>query len=284
MVDVLTLRHESARLTLAPQQGGAIRAYEWRGRDVLRRATRRAGDDPFEMACFPMVPFVNRIAHGRFEFGGRSVQLERNWSADPHPIHGQAWRRPWSIATATASSAILTFDGGADEWPWRYRCEQRFALHDEGLTIELAIENLGVTPMPAMLGLHPYFPDPLHARMHARLPQVWRTDAGALPIERIETPSEWAFDPGRAVAAAALDHCFAGWNGSISLEWPEHRVTLHAARCAFLHVYSPPSQEFFCIEPQTAPPGALERGAGEAAVLAPGESLGIEVRLSPGER
>ena len=95
MVEFLILRHRAARLTLAPQLGGAIRAFEWRGRDILRPAAATA-DDPFEMACFPMVPYVNRIAHGRFEFGGRAVQLERNWTADPHPIHGQAWRRPWS--------------------------------------------------------------------------------------------------------------------------------------------------------------------------------------------
>lgn len=280
MVDLLTLRHDFARLTLAPRQGGAIRAYEWRGHQVLRPAAA-GGDDPFEAACFPMVPFVNRIAHGRFEFGGRLVQLERNWSADPHPIHGQAWRRPWSIATATPSGAVLIFDGGADEWPWRYRCEQRLRLDDEGLCVALTLENLGVTAMPAMLGLHPYFPDPKHARMQARLPRVWRTDAAALPITQIETPPGWAFEPGRPLDAVALDHCFAGWDGVASLEWPEYRVAMQAARCPFLHVYSPPAQDFFCVEPQTAAPGALERG--EAAVLGPGERLAIEVRFSPEE-
>jgi aldose 1-epimerase len=283
MADFLILQHRSARLTLAPQLGGAIRAFEWRGRHVLRPAPVTAGDDPFEMACFPMVPYVNRIAHGRFEFGGRAVRLEPNWSADPHPIHGQAWRRPWSVATSTASSATLTFDGGADEWPWRYRSEQRFVLDDEGLSIELVLENLGVTPMPAMLGLHPYFPDPAHARLHAKLPRVWRTNTAALPLVQVETPAAWAFEPGRPVGAASLDHCFAGWDGVASIEWPDLRLTLRAARCPFLHVYAPPAGDSFCVEPQTAPPGALERGAGEAAVLAPRERLAIEVHLAPGE-
>lgn len=283
MVDFLILQHHSARLSLAPQLGGAIRSFTWRGRDVLRPTPATAGDDPFTMACFPMAPYVNRIAHGRFEFGGRTVQLERNWRTDPHPIHGQAWRRPWSIATAATTDAVLTFDGGADEWPWRYRCEQRFVLQDEGLSIELALENLGVTTMPAMLGLHPYLAMPAHARMRARLPRVWRTDAGSLPIEQIDTPSAWSFDPGRLVDAVALDQCFAGWDGVVSLEWPDLRLTLRASRCPFLHIYTPQGQDFFCLEPQTAPPGALERGAGEAAALAPGERLAIEVHLLPGE-
>lgn len=284
MMDALILRHHSAQLALAPQQGGAIRTFEWAGRQILRPAPPLAGDDPFEMACFPMVPYVNRIAHGRFEFGGRTIELGRNWGAHPHPIHGQAWRRPWSIATATPSTAVLILDGGADEWPWRYRCEQRFGLDDEGLSIELEIENSGVTPMPAMLGLHPYFPDKAYAWMSARLPRVWRTDANSLPVEPIDTPPEWAFEPGRRVGLVSLDHCFADWNGVAFLEWPDRRLTLRAPPGSFLHVYAPAERGFFCIEPQTAPPGALERGAREAAVLAPGERLSIEVRLSPGER
>jgi aldose 1-epimerase len=138
--------------------------------------------------------------------------------------------------------------------------------------------------MPAMLGLHPYFPEPAHAQMRAMLPRVWRTDTAALPLEQIETPSEWAFEPPRPIGTANLDHCFVDWNGVASLDWPDRHLTLRAARCPFLHVYSPPARNFFCIEPQTAPPGALERGAGEAAVLAAGERLAIEVRLLPGER
>ena len=283
MVDFLILQHGPARLTVAPQLGGAIRAFEWRGHDILRPTPATAGDDPFEMACFPMVPYVNRIAHGRFEFGGRAVQLERNWSADPHPIHGQAWYRPWSTSAAARADATLTFDGGADEWPWRYRCEQRFVLDDEGLTIELVLENVGVTAMPAMLGLHPYFPDRAHARLHARLPRVWRTDAASLPVEQIETPAAWTFNAGRSVGEVPLDHCFVGWDGIASMEWPDLRLTLRTSGCRFLHVYAPPAGDFFCVEPQSAPPGALERGAGEAAVLAPGEHLVIKLHLSPGE-
>lgn len=284
MMDSLILRHRSAQLALAPQHGGAVREFEWGGRPLLRTTPAAAGDDPFEMACFPMVPYVNRIAHGRFGFEGRAVQLERNWSGDPHPIHGQGWCRPWSIETATPSTAVLSFEGGADEWPWRYRSEQRFVLDDEGLSIELDLENRGVTPMPAMLGLHPYFPDKARARMSARLPRVWRTDAEALPVEQIETPAEWVFEPSRPLRTVGLDHCFADWNGLAFLDWPDRRLALRAMGCSFLHVYTPAGRDFFCIEPQSAPPGALERDAGEAAVLAPGERLSIGMRLSAEKR
>jgi aldose 1-epimerase len=115
------------------------------------------------------------------------------------------------------------------------------------------------------------------------VPRVWRTDANSLLVEPVDTPREWAFEPRRPVGAANLDHCFADWNGLAVLEWPDRHVTLRAERCSYLQVYTPAGRNFFCVEPQTAPPGALERGTGEAAVLAPGERLSMEMRLSPRE-
>jgi aldose 1-epimerase len=277
--ETLVLRDHAMRLTLAPRVGGAIREFKWRSQDLLRAAEPDA-DDPLQMACFPMVPFVNRVAGGRFSFGGRAVQLRRNWSADPHPLHGQGWRTAWMVVDASDSQATLCFEGGGDEWPWRYRCEQRFALLQSGLSIELSLENTSDTPMPAMLGLHPYFPGAAQARLLARLPRIWLTDSAALPREEAPTPPDWRFDPARAVNAVPLDHCLSGWDGVATLRWPDRRVSVTASNCPYLHVYTPAGRDFFCIEPQSAPPGALSRG--EARVVAPGERFAISVQFAPG--
>jgi aldose 1-epimerase len=189
---------------------------------------------------------------------------------------------PWTVTAAAKSNATLHFEGGADEWPWRYSCEQRFQLQQETLSIELSIRNLSDEPMPAMLGLHPYFPDAPHAQLQAQLPRVWLTDHGALPTRESETPSGWNFDPGRAVTAVALDHGFTDWNGVAFLRWPQYTVTVRAPDCRFLHVYAPVGRGFFCIEPQTAPPGALSRTPFEASIVAPGGRLAMRVHFSVG--
>jgi aldose 1-epimerase len=280
--DFLVLRHEAMRLTLDPQRGGAIRDFSWRGQDILRPTPADGGADPFDMACFPMVPYVNRIANGRFNFAGRSVQLERNWQADPHPLHGNGWRSSWSVVAASGAQATVRFEGGADEWLGRYRCEQCFNLIDDGLSIELSVQNLSDAPMPAMLGLHPYFNDVGHARMHAQVPRVWLTDGAALPVQETPTPVDWRFEPTRAVDAVPLDHCFSGWNGTAVLCWPGRTVTVRATDCSHLHVYVPPQRDFFCIEPQTSANGALGRDAGEATVILPGQRFAISVDFSVG--
>jgi len=278
--DVLVLQDEAMRLTLAAHLGGAIRELKWHTVDVLRPAPAGASDDPFEMACFPMVPFVNRIARGCFKFNGQTVRLPPNWSADPHPLHGQGWRAPWTVTAASASAATLAFEGGGDEWPWRYRCEQRFELAHGALSVELSIQNMSNALMPAMLGLHPYFPDAARAELFARLPRVWRTDGDALPLEETATPAAWRFDPPRALRSVSLDHCLSGWEGIADLSWPDRIVTLHATHCRHLHVYAPAGRDFFCVEPQSAAPGAL--GRGEATVVSPGERFAIAVCFTPG--
>ena len=204
-----------------------------------------------------MVPYANRIAHGRFEFGARTVQLERNWSEDPHPLHGQGWRKPWHVVSESASGATLGFDGGADEWPWRYRCEQHFHLQPTGCRLNCR-SRIWQRPMPAMLGLHPYFPDATQARLQARLPRVWLTDRGRCRSRRCRRlPRGLSSRAGRQNRAAGSLFRRVGRRSLVTMA--RSTVTVTALACRYLHVYVPADKDYFCVEPQTAATGALSR-------------------------
>lgn len=272
------LRQEDARLVLDPAHGGAIREFSCLGHDVLRHSAAGAVD-PFELACFAMVPYVNRIVDGRFACGAHSVQLQRNWSLDPHPLHGQGWRAPWQVAEVSGAEATLRFDGGGNEWPWRYRAEQHLRLSRSALTVRLSVENLSASPMPVMLGLHPYFGDAARATLEAHAPRVWKSDRAALPIEEVPAPPAWSFESGRRVAAVPLDNCFTQWDGKAVVRWSDRVLTLRATNCRFLHVFVPPGGDFFCMEPQTAATGAFNRDRSEVSLVQSGERFAIRVSL-----
>jgi aldose 1-epimerase len=278
----LLLEHGDTRLTLDAAHGGAIREFGWRDRPIFRPTPQSAGADPFELGCFPMVPYANRIAHGRFRFDARAVQLRQNRRHEPHPLHGYGWLAPWTVVDATASSATLVFEGGGDEWPWRYRAGQHLQLSQDALAVNLSIENLSPSAMPVILGLHPYFCDPGLARLQAAVPRVWLTDSASLPVEEVATPIDWSFGRARSIAAVPLDQCFVDWDGRALLLWPDCRLGIRATNCRYLHVYAPPGRDFFCVEPQSAAAGALNRGAGEATVLAPGGRFEIRVHFEVG--
>jgi aldose 1-epimerase len=275
----MVLRNGDTLVTVDAAQGGAIREFSWRGRAVLRPAAP-ADTEPLSMACFPLVPYANRIAQGKFTFDGRDVHLQRNWDRDPHPLHGQGWRAAWSVEQASAARAVLVFCGGGDDWPWPYRAVQDLTVLADGLEITLSVENRSPGTMPAMLGLHPYFPQAALATIEARTGTVWQADAQALPVDEVRTPLEWSFDTPRRATQVCLDHCFDHWDGAATVRWPDRVVKMNASGARALHIYTPAGKDFFCLEPQTAAAGALNRATGKVAKLAPGERLELGVRFS----
>jgi aldose 1-epimerase len=274
------LRRGGVHLGLEPRYGGAVREFRVHGRPIFRCTPPGSGGDPFARACFPLVPYANRIAGGSFSFRGRTIELPRNWALDSNPIHGHGWRGVWDVIGQTGDSATLSFMHESREWPWPYVAEQRFALHDLGLAVELSIENIGSSPMPAMLGLHPYFPESPTARVAANVPRIWSTDARKLPILECLTPPGWGFTPARSIADRPLDHCFVGWDGEATLYWPNRTVTIRASDCRNLHVYAPQEHDYFCLEPMTDAVGALNRNADEVLTLGPRERHTIRVTFA----
>ncbi len=83
---IVELNAGNLRLTLSPSIGGSISAFEWIGgaarRPILRKCHTRL-EKVLDAACFPLVPFVNRIRGGQFTFRGREVSIAPNMAGDP---------------------------------------------------------------------------------------------------------------------------------------------------------------------------------------------------------
>jgi aldose 1-epimerase len=229
-----------------------------------------------------MVPYANRIAGGKFDFGNQSVQLRPNWDLDPHPLHGEGWRGAWRVVQSAGASAVIAFEGGGGEWPWRYRAEQSFQTVGDTLTVQLSVTNLSQSSMPTVLGLHPFFGDATHATVVAHAPRVWLTDPECLPVREVETPALWSFEHGRQISDVVLDHCFTGWNSQATVIWPDRQVQIKATHCDCLHIYAPAGQSFFCLEPQSGPVGVLHRNSNEASVVQAGRKHEVEVQFTVG--
>ena len=177
----IVLEHGPMRCTLVPDLGGAIAALTHHGRPVLRSS--EGPDDVLQTACFPLVPFANRIEGGRFAFGGRDIVLEVAPEGAPHALHGHGWRSGWAVEQVTARSAVLRLDYAAAGWPWPYAAWQRLCLTSCELLVELTIENRHRSAaMPAGLGLHPYFPRTPATRIACAATHEWRNDPTGLAV------------------------------------------------------------------------------------------------------
>ena len=292
--DTVTLLSGAARLAVSPALGGAVLGYWSEDADgrhdwlVPRGSTPIAGHQQVGIAMFPLVPYSNRIRGGRFRFGGHEVN-EPLRPGGTDAIHGHGRGVAWQVVEAAADRLSLAYDYEPGSWPWRYRARQIFALAQEALTLTLAIENRSREAMPAGLGYHPYFPRTPAARVTAAVSEIWLPDAGSFPTERRAPPP--AMDPRSGVvpAAVALDHAFAGWRGRAVIEWPERgdRLVLTGdAELGTLIVFSPPGQDFFCVEPVSHAVDAFNLAASGMPdtgmrVLQPGETWSAAVTLAP---
>lgn len=254
----LELRSGPATLILAPELGGSIAALRLDGVDLLRPMAENA-DSPLHAACFPLVPYANRISGGRVEFKGRTSKLAPNMPGQPHPLHGDGWLSPWRVLCSAEASLTLDFSPEATEWPWRYHAVQTFELAEDGLTVSLSVRNISEREGLFGLGLHPYFPNRDDACLTARLRGIWLTNLENLPTCHVEgwPLVDWRF--GAAIASARLiDHTHTGWDGLAHIDLghghPALKVTASPA-LSCLHVYSPPGEAFFCVEPVS---GVLE--------------------------
>lgn len=283
---MIVLETTDGVVEIAPELGGGVTRFVWRGKDVLR-PTADGARDVLETACFPLVPFANRIAHGRFVHQGRAVCLEPNLGDHPHWLHGHGWRSGWSVGEVVADRAVLTLEHAADAWPWSYDAVQSIQLLDHGLRIELSLTNRSDEPMPAGLGFHPFFREREQAFLKASLDGVWLADAQQLPMAWTDAMALGAWPVGAALRQPYLvDHCHTGWNGAAEI--------FYSAECGLrltaspdlgrLHVYSSPGETFFCVEPVSHRPDAVNAAdpVGDGLrLLSPGETWTVWMALTP---
>jgi aldose 1-epimerase len=271
LMEAVRLRRGELRVDLAPWCGGSIiqffeetasRPYHW-----LRPASLAAITDrnPLGMACFPLIPFSNRVRNARFVLRGRTIDLPRNFPPEPHALHGDGWQSEWRVTHKDASSAELVLDRSNGEYPIPYRATQRVVLNPDGLCVDLSLVNAGDEPHPLGIGLHPYFPMTADCRATANLPELWLVDGEFMPTERVKTPTKWNFSGGRLLNGSDLANTFCQWDGTAVLEWPaeQRRMTIVASdSMRYVVMFTPSGQDFFCVEPASNAVDAFNLGAG----------------------
>ena len=261
---MITLIRGDDRVIVTPERGGSIVTWHRGERPVLR------DPQPNGLGCFPMVPYCNRIARGRFVIAGESFDIGRNSAGHPHAIHGIGWQRAWHVETAMKDRATLSLDhDGGSGWPFPFSARMTWQLNDQGLTITMEANNRHDSDAPMGLGIHPWFPREAGDTIAFEADGVW-INQDTVAHTHTPVPGAWDHRAGRAVSGEPLDNCFSGWPGLAQL--PGLRMTASAI-FGHLQVYTPAGAEFFCVEPVSHAPNAINRPGPGMAMLKSGESV-----------
>ncbi|QBQ95876.1 aldose 1-epimerase [Paraburkholderia pallida] len=281
-VSCVTLANAYLRLDVAPQLGGGITRFDWRSEGALEPVFRRcervsARMDPNELACYPLLPYSNRIGEGRFHFGGRDVEVPRNRASEPLPIHGDGWLAHWAVEEADRERVRLVLDHSGGD-PYAYRAELTYALDGATLVMTLEVENTGREALPFGLGVHPFLARDTSTELSAPASGLWLSGADWLPVRHVPAPPAWQFGVAYPLPAQMVNHAFSGWSGRAAVVWERRRLSLSiCANTDYYVLYTPPGERFFCFEPVDHPINAvnLEGGGGAhgMTVLGHGERL-----------
>lgn len=276
-----SISNEYGQLVLAPEAGGSVVAFKWDGVDVLRPfdPAKGAGAPATDYAAFPLFPFSGRIANGVFAFEGKDYAVPPNFPPEPHAIHGQGWQTAWDITQQTEYSITLGYKYVGAHWPWAYEAAQIFTLLEDGLQVGLRLTNLSQKRMPAGIGWHPYFPA-AGARVLADVSAVWRSGEDMIPAAPSALCRKTDLTSERRVERLSLDNAFAAGPAGSRISWADKDQSVKMTACETLRhlvVYTPEGEDFFCVEPVSHSPNAVnsEQSAGVTGlkILEPDETL-----------
>jgi aldose 1-epimerase len=284
---MIRLVHGDDSLVVMPNHGGAILGWTRRGTHLLRHPSPEAVllGNPGAMGCFPLVPYCNRIGHRRFSWAGREYELAANFGDHPHAIHGVGWQRSWRADDVSSTSVTLSLHHDATgeaarAWPFAFSARLTYRLTGDGLLIQIEAANRHASPAPMGLGAHPYFPRAPGQSIAFHADGVW-LNRDALPVTHGPVPEAWDHAGGRAMDGEPLDNCFAGWNGEARI--PGSRIQADAI-FGNLQVFTPAGADFFCVEPVSHVPDAINRPdlpkSQAMTVLEPGQTLSGSMTLT----
>ncbi len=279
-----------------PHLGASIHSFDIKLTDgetqpLLRHTAQEGSTDVLDFSCWPLVPYSNRINRGRFSFEGVSYEATPNYLGGPnsmHASHGQGWQFPWTVESASQTHCTLSFAFDPAQpsmkglWPFAYSAREHIELTDEGMLLKLSVTNTGKTNMPSGLGTHPYFPKVQGTTLQAVVQKLWEIDANVIPVKHVDVPAEYDFSTPKSLDNAKLDSCFSGYGGLMQIVWPGRAVALNVQSSPNLGhyvVYTPQGENFFCAEPVSHKPDAINDADGGIAngliVLAPGQTQEI---------
>jgi len=281
--------------------GGGLRTYTAGGRAILD------GYGETELCVGgrgqPLIPWPNRIRDGRYDWDGRSLQLDISEPERGNAMHGLTRWRSWRIAERERARVVMEqVLYPTPGYPFALEAQITYELLDDGLVVTTRARNIGRDAAPYAVGFHPYLQradasliDDAVLTVPAAVELV--TDDRLIPKGRQSlTGGARDFATPRAIGEVVLDTCFTDLthdgDGRARCVFAEPdgsacSVVWFDDSYRFVMVYTadtlPPPQRRrgIAIEPMTCAPNAFQSGEGLIR-LEPGDTHEARWGISAG--
>ena len=279
-LEIVRLGDDDLAVEVLPGVGARFHRIRAFGVEILRTPDdpRTHLDDPWFWGSYPLAPWCNRLPTGPVAVAGRTVHLPSNFP-DGTAIHGQVARAAWRHE----APGTFTIEGGGEGWPWSYAVRQTIDAGAGDLRLALSVRNLADGPMPAGLGIHPWFRDPVHVAIRAASVHASNQDSSPEPEPVSGDRDRRELGP----LAVGVDATWTDLDAPpIRLAWPGDgvRATIETSASArYVVAAHLAGVGATAVEPETHAPAGLRRllrgEPGGLELVPPGEALDLTVRI-----
>jgi aldose 1-epimerase len=239
-----------------------------------------------------LAPWANRLSERSYRVGDVQADLrDADLSTDPNglPIHGTMWAQPWEIdglsARGRAARLRARFDYDRSDllvaFPFPQRLEMEIEVDGRAVSIATRIRPTSDRAVPVSFGFHPYLSLPGGRRVTWRLLLPERDH---LLLDDRSIPTGGRADEGaesEPIGTRTFDDLYELHDvQELGIEGSGRRLTVRFDEgYPYAQVYAPPSANFVCLEPMTAPTDALVRG--DCVSVRPGETFTARFWIHP---
>lgn len=277
---MITLNHKGARLSLLPFRGANTCSWTIEGRDVLwvdqdslnAPTIKFAGGNP---VMFPIFSTLALKGDSKLHYNGKKIQLEQ---------HGLARLcSHWRPNLVRDDQVILYLDSNKETeaiYPWPFQLRFVYTLEEHSLTLEQEVTNPGKSPLPFVIGFHPYFKvsDPSQCEFIGHFP-----GRPCIHLDKSGENNYQAHLPHRLpFGKSEVDHHFNEHHNTVRLRDRKLGRTISietSDEYKSMTIYSVPGKPFVCVEPVTGRRGAFETRE-NLIRLSPGQVWRGKVRIS----
>ena len=250
---LISLQNKNLYLEISPEMGCSITKFCDRKKniDIFRpfpKAKKITKNNCYFSGYFATVPYFGVIHKNTFFYKNKYIKLPKTHPLEPDTIHGEGWIKKWAVKKQSKTCVELTYlHHGKNSFPHKYQVWQKFSLNKTTLNISIRLENLDHLSFECGIGFHPWFNISAESKIYSNNFSYIENNNNNFRPKKLTTKNSINLNKYK------IDKTFLNWSGKsklllnkdISLE------IINKKNINNLHIYIPPKENFFCIEPVT---------------------------------
>ena len=251
---LISLDNDKLFLQISPEMGASITKFKnvTSGEDIFRPLSNKKKiikKNCYFSGYFATVPYFGAISKKTFLYKKKYVSLSKTHPLEPDTIHGEGWVNKWKVKSKSKISTELIYNHhGKKGFPFKYRVNQEFVLKNKSLFINISIINADKDSFDCGIGFHPWFNISKFSGIYSNNFTYIKEYPKKVFKKKLFSRNKFL-----DLNKFKIDKTFIDWNGKAKLVINKDTIIeiKNKKNINNLHVYSPPNENFFCIEPVT---------------------------------